>query len=189
MTIPSPKTYRLNIIEMVTQQNDLVMDFFAGSGTTLAVAHKMGRKWIGIEQMDYIQDITKERLKKVIDGEQGGISKAVEWKGGGSFVYAELMPFNAIYRERIEASQDEKELEAIYKDLEEKAFLDYRVDLQEILADQDFKNMSLEDKKETLCLILDENMDYVPLGDIEDKTYGIDEDTIRLNKMFYGEGQ
>lgn len=186
---PKPEPLLRRIIEISTNKNDLVMDFFAGSGTTLAVAHKMGRKWIGIEQMDYIQDITKERLRKVIDGEQGGISKVAEWKGGGSFIYAELMPFNAIYRERIEASQDEKELETIYKDLEEKAFLDYRVDLQEILADQDFKNMSLEDKKETLRLILDENMDYVPLGDIEDKTYGIDEDTIRLNKMFYGEEQ
>lgn len=184
-----PEQLLYRIISMTTCTNDIVMDFFAGSGTTLAVAHKMGRKWIGIEQMDYIQDITKERLRKVIDGEQGGISKVAEWKGGGSFIYAELMPFNAIYRERIEASQDEKELETIYKDLEEKAFLDYRVDLQEILADQDFKNMSLEDKKETLRLILDENMDYVPLGDIEDKTYGIDEDTIRLNKMFYGEEQ
>lgn len=184
-----PEQLLYRIISMTTCANDIVMDFFSGSGTTLAVAHKMGRKWIGIEQMDYIQDITKERLRKVIDGEQGGISKVVEWKGGGSFVYAELMPFNAIYRERIEASQDEKELETIYKDLEEKAFLDYRVDLQEILADQDFKNMSLEDKKETLRLILDENMDYVPLGDIEDKTYGIDEDTIRLNKVFYREEQ
>lgn len=184
-----PEALIQRIIELSTDNGDIVMDFFSGSGTTLAVAHKMGRKWIGIEQMDYIQDITKERLKKVIDGEQGGISKVVEWKGGGSFVYAELMPFNAIYRERIEASQDEKELEAIYKDLEEKAFLDYRIDLQEILVDQDFKNMSLEDKKETLRLILDENMDYVPLGDIEDKTYGIDEDTIRLNKVFYREEQ
>lgn len=184
-----PEQLLYRIISMTTCTNDIVMDFFSGSGTTLAVAHKMGRKWIGIEQMDYIQDITKERLRKVIDGEQGGISKVVEWKGGGSFVYAELMPFNAIYRERIEASQDEKELEAIYKDLEEKALLDYRIDLQEILADQDFKNMSLEDKKETLRLILDENMDYVPLGDIEDKTYGIDEDTIRLNKVFYREEQ
>lgn len=184
-----PEQLIQRILYSVTNENDLVMDFFAGSGTTLAVAHKMGRKWIGIEQMDYIQDITKERLKKVIDGEQGGISEVVEWKGGGNFIYAELMPFNAIYRERIEISQDEKELEAIYKVLEEKAFLDYRVDLQEILADQDFANMSLEDKKETLRLILDENMDYVPLGDIEDKTYGIDEDTIRLNKMFYGEKQ
>lgn len=50
----------------------------------------MGRKYIGIEQMDYIENITVERLKKVIDGEQGGISKALNWKGGGDFVYAEL---------------------------------------------------------------------------------------------------
>jgi adenine-specific DNA-methyltransferase len=75
---------------MVTNNNDIVMDFNLGSGTTCAVAHKMGRKYIGIEQMDYIENITVERLKKVIDGEQGGISKALNWKGGGDFVYAEL---------------------------------------------------------------------------------------------------
>ena len=176
-----------DIIEISTQENDLIIDFFAGSGTTLAVAHKMGRRWIGIEQMDYIESITKERIKKVIDGEQGGISKAIEWKGGGSFIYAELMPLNTLYREKLKSSQNEKELERTYKDLEEKAFLDYRVDLQEILKDQDFENMHLEDKKNTLRLILDENMDYVPFRDIEDKTYGIDGETIKLNKMFYGE--
>lgn len=91
-TTPKPEALLKRIIEISTNENDLVLDFFAGSGTTLAVAHKMGRKWIGIEQMDYIESITKERLKKVLDGEQGGISKAVEWKGGGSFIYAELMP-------------------------------------------------------------------------------------------------
>lgn len=78
---PEQLIYR--IIDMTTQENDLVIDFFAGSGTTLAVAHKMKRRYIGIEQMDYIENITKERLKKVIDGEQGGISKACEWNGGG----------------------------------------------------------------------------------------------------------
>lgn len=81
----------LNIIlKSATQPNDLVLDFHLGSGTTCAVAHKMGRQYIGIEQMDYIQDITVERMKKVIDGEQGGISKSVNWQGGGDFVYAEL---------------------------------------------------------------------------------------------------
>ena len=60
------------ILELTTQENDLVMDFFAGSGTTLAVAMKMKRQFIGIEQMDYIESITKERLKKVVSGEQGG---------------------------------------------------------------------------------------------------------------------
>lgn len=77
-----PEALLQRILELSTQENDLVIDFFAGSGTTLAVAHKMKRRYIGIEQMDYIESITKERLKKVIDGEQGGISKACEWNGG-----------------------------------------------------------------------------------------------------------
>jgi adenine-specific DNA-methyltransferase len=87
---PKPEALLHRIIEISTKPNDLVMDFHLGSGTTCAVAHKMGRRYIGIEQMDYIEDIAVERMKKVLDGEQGGISKALEWKGGGSFIYAEL---------------------------------------------------------------------------------------------------
>lgn len=78
------------LIELFTKSSDLILDYHLGSGTTAAVAHKMNRRYIGIEQMDYIEDIAVERMKKVIEGEQGGISKAVEWGGGGSFVYAEL---------------------------------------------------------------------------------------------------
>lgn len=182
-----PEALLQRIIEISTNENDIVMDFFAGSGTTLAVAHKMKRRWIGIEQMDYIESITKERLKKVVEGEQGGISKAVEWSGGGSFVYTELMPLNAIYKEKIQNINDEKELENIYKDLESKAFLDYRVDLQEILKDRDFRDLAFDEKKQILKLILDSNMDYVLYGDIEDEDYAIDKDTIKLNKTFYGE--
>jgi adenine-specific DNA-methyltransferase len=85
-----PEKLLRRIIEMTTSKDDFVMDFHLGSGTTCAVAHKMGRKYIGIEQMDYIEDIAVERMKKVIDGEKGGVSKALNWKGGGSFVYAEL---------------------------------------------------------------------------------------------------
>ncbi|MGN8469954.1 DNA methyltransferase [Helicobacter pylori] len=77
---PEQLIYR--ILEIATNENDLVLDFFAGSGTTCAVAHKMKRRYIGIEQMDYIETITKERLKKVIEGEQGGISKKCDFKGG-----------------------------------------------------------------------------------------------------------
>lgn len=87
---PKPEALLNRIIELSTKENDLVMDFHLGSGTTCAVAHKMNRRYIGIEQMDYIEDIAVKRLKKVIDGEQGGISKAVNWSGGGDFIYAEL---------------------------------------------------------------------------------------------------
>lgn len=75
---------------MSTNEGDIVLDYHLGSGTTGAVAHKMNRQYIGIEQMDYIETVSVERLKKVIAGEQGGISKDVEWQGGGSFVYCEL---------------------------------------------------------------------------------------------------
>lgn len=181
-----PEALLKRIIEISTQEGDLVLDFFAGSGTTLAVAHKMRRRWIGIEQMDYIETITKERLKKVIAGEQGGVSKAVGWNGGGGFIYGELMPLNALYKEKIEKSSDESELEKIYQDLESKAFLDYRVDLQEILRDQDFKDLNLENKKEVLKAILDSNMDYLPYGEIKDASYQVSKETIALNEIFYG---
>jgi len=85
-----PEQLLYRIISLTTQPNDLVLDFHLGSGTTCSVAHKMGRRYIGIEQMDYIEDIAVERMKKVIAGEQGGVSKALEWSGGGSFIYAEL---------------------------------------------------------------------------------------------------
>jgi len=88
---PKPEILIKTILEMATSKGDIVLDFFLGSGTTCAVAHKMDRRYIGVEQMDYIQDITIERLKKVIMNEDGGgISKEVNWKGGGEFVYCEL---------------------------------------------------------------------------------------------------
>ena len=123
------------------------MDFFAGSGTTLAVAHKMNRKWIGIEQMDYVKTITKARLEKVIAGEQGGISKACRLARRWELYLRKLMPLNAVYKEKIKKLECEKELEKIYKDLERKAFLDYRIDLQEILKDKEFKDLDLKKKK------------------------------------------
>ncbi|EPH5974808.1 site-specific DNA-methyltransferase [Campylobacter upsaliensis] len=182
-----PEKLLQRILELTTQENDLVMDFFAGSGTTLAVAHKMNRRWVGIEQMDYIESITKERLKKVINGEQGGISKALNWQGGGSFIYAELMPLNVAYKERIKNINDEKELEKLYNDLESKAFLDYRIDLDSILKDKEFKELDLQNKQEALLKILDSNMDYVLYGDIDDRDYAISDETIELNKIFYGD--
>ena len=186
---PKPEALLKRIIEISTQENDLVMDFFAGSGTTLAVAHKMKRRFVGIEQMDYVKSITKERLKKVIDGEQGGISKAVNFVGGGEFVYVGLMPLNAVFKEQIQASKDESELERIYKDLQEKAFVDYRVDIKEMLKDKDFEALNLDEKKRILLSVLDSNMDYVPLSEIEDSIYGVDREIIELNKAFFKGGE
>ncbi len=74
---PKPEETLHRVIEMASVEGDLVLDFFAGSGTTAAVAHKTNRRWIAVEQMDYVETVTVERLKKVIAGEQGGISKEV----------------------------------------------------------------------------------------------------------------
>ena len=186
---PKPESLVAYLIEISTNEGDLVMDFFAGSGTTLAVAHKMNRRYVGIEQMDYIESITKERLKKVISGEQGGVSKALNFKGGGSFLYAELMPLNTLYKEKIakldSGEVSHNELEKLYKDLESKAFLDYRYDIQEILKDRDFHALNLEEKKCVLYQILDSNMDYVLLSELGDSSLEIDEQTKELNKIFF----
>lgn len=87
---PKPERLLKRIIEIATNPGDWVMDSFLGSGTTTAVAHKMGRRWIGIEEGDHARTHCQPRLKQVVDGEQGGISQAVEWKGGGGFRYFKL---------------------------------------------------------------------------------------------------
>jgi adenine-specific DNA-methyltransferase len=90
---PKPERLLERILFLATNQGDLVIDSFAGSGTTGAVAHKMGRRWIMIELGEHCQTHIIPRLKKVIDGEdQGGISKAVNWQGGGGFRYYNLAP-------------------------------------------------------------------------------------------------
>jgi adenine-specific DNA-methyltransferase len=86
-----PELILQRIIELSTNEDDIVLDYFAGSGTTAAVAHKMDRQYIGIEQMDYINDLTLTRLNKVLHGDSSGVSKIVNWQGGGSFVYCELL--------------------------------------------------------------------------------------------------
>lgn len=183
---PKPESLIKRIIEISTQPNDIVMDFFLGSATTAAVAHKMNRQYIGIEQMDYIESVSVERLKKVIEGEQGGISKTLNWQGGGSFIYAKLMPLNMYFKEAI-LNADENKFSQIYEKLQKIAFIDFRIDLQKLLKDNEFINLSLDDKKSVLIECLDKNMDYVLLSDINDEIYDIDENTKVLNKAFYGQ--
>ena len=87
---PKPERLLQRILHIATNPNDLILDSFLGSGTTAAVAHKMGRRWIGIEMGEHAATHCLPRLQKVIDGEQGGISKAVSWQGGGGFRFMKL---------------------------------------------------------------------------------------------------
>ncbi|BAJ60394.1 site-specific DNA-methyltransferase [Helicobacter pylori] len=181
---PKPEALISRILEVSTNENDLVLDFFAGSGTTCAVAHKMKRRYIGIEQMDYIETITKERLKKVIEGEQGGISKKCDFKGGGSFIYAELKEVNLEVKKQILNAKSKSECLKIFNDLNER-FLkraDCKIDG---IHSEEFQNLDLNEQKRICCTLLDSNEDYLNLGDIDEDTWGIDGIAKKYNEIFY----
>ncbi|GAA8515991.1 hypothetical protein HpBT265_08140 [Helicobacter pylori] len=181
---PKPEALISRILEISTQENDLVLDFFAGSGTTCAVAHKMKRRYIGIEQMDYIETITKERLKKVIEGEQGGISKKCDFKGGGSFVYAELKEVNLEIKKQILNANSANECLKIFNDLNERFLKRTDCKIGEIHSEE-FQNLDLNEQKRICCTLLDSNEDYLNLGDMDEDAWGIDEITKKYNEIFY----
>ncbi len=184
-----PELLLKRIIELTTNENDIVLDFCFGSGTTAVVAHKLERRYIGIEQMEYIEDITVERLKKVIAGDQGGISKPVNWQGGGSFIYCELMEWNQAYINRILKAETSNKLFTIWDEMQQKAFISYKVDPKSINESiSDFKELSLEDQKRFLIEILDKNQLYVNYSEIDDGDCQVSDNDKKLNRMFYGEG-
>lgn len=182
-----PEKLLQRIIEIATDKDDIVLDYHAGTGTTLAVAHKTGRQYIGIEQMDYIHDLPEARLKQVIKGDQTGISKYVSWKGGGDFVYMELAKWNEEWIEKIGKATAEKELLKLWDEMKKITFLSYKVDPKTIDASvKDFTDLSVADQKKFLAECLDKNQLYVNLSEIEDKEYGVSKEDIKLNKEFYG---
>lgn len=180
-----PERLIKDIIFSSTKENDLVLDFHLGSGTTAAVAHKMGRRYIGIEQMDYIEDIVVERMKKVIEGEQGGVSKATNWQGGGSFVYCELKENSQILLNKIKEATEENILkikEEIYNDNRIVPYIT-RDELEKV--NEEFKNLKVEDKKRVLIELIDKNKLYINYSDIEDEKYSISEEEKTFTNSFY----
>lgn len=184
-----PEALIERIMKMVTHEDDLVLDFFMGSATTPAVAMKMNRRFIGIEQMDYIETVSVPRLQKVIEGEQGGISKDVDWQGGGSFVYAELMEKSRGYIEAVQKATNQAELLELYEIMLENVSLDFRVDL-EAVADIIKGNDSLEDKQKVLLKVIDKNQLYYNLSEIDDQNVRdlISDSDYAFNQSFYKEG-
>ena len=185
-TNPKPEDLVKRAIELSTDEGDYVLDFFMGSGTTPAVALKLNRKFIGIEQMDYINTVSVERLKKVIEGEQTGISKAVNWKGGGSFVYCELKNDAQNTVEQIKQAESLDELLIIFNKMKSSSFLSYRIDPKKML-EEDFIVLSLAEQKQLLLELIDNNNLYVNYSDIEDVHYNISDEDKKLNRLFYGE--
>ena len=183
-----PESVIAFLLKAVTKENDLVLDFYLGSGTTCAVAHKMGRRYIGVDQMDYIETISVERMKKVIDGEQGGVSDQMNWQGGGSFVYCELAKLNQNYVDAIEKATTDEELTKLYADILETGFISYKVNPKDIDVNSDeYIKLSIGDKKRLLMELLDKNQLYVNYCDMEDETFGISEEDKAFTRSFYGE--
>lgn len=183
---PKPEKLIQRIIQLGSDEGDLILDFFMGSATTQAVAHKMNRQYIGIEQMDYIETVAVERLKKVIDGEQGGISKDVDWQGGGSFVYCELKNDAQDFKESILKATTTEELLELFNTAKTSSFLSYRVDPKK-LKEAEFKELSLAEQKQVLSELIDNNNLYVNYSDIEDSSFAISPQEKALNRDFYGE--
>ncbi len=196
-----PEKLMQRIIQLTTQPNDTVLDFHLGSGTTCAVAHKMGRQYIGIEQMDYVETITLERLKKVVgrkeDGgsvafDTGGISESVNWKGGGEFIYCKLMQYNQAYMDRIQAAQSSEELVALWQEIAVNSFLNWYVNPQtpddavnDFIAIGQSEN-GLDKQKRLLAELLNKNQLYVNLSEIDDDDFAVSEEDKALNQQFYG---
>lgn len=181
-----PERLIKDILQISTIENDIVLDFFMGSGTTAAVAHKMNRQYIGIEQMDYIETVSVERLKKVIDGEQGGISKDVNWTGGDSFVYCELKNDAQDFKNTVLEARDPETLSQLFEQAKKSSFLSYRVDPKK-LKKSEFEKLSLAEQKQVLLELVDNNNLYVNYSEIEDSDYDISENEKKLNRAFYGE--
>lgn len=186
---PKPEKLLNRIIHLASNEGDIVLDFFMGSATTQAVAHKMNRRYIGIEQMDYINTVSIPRLQKVIEGEQGGISKDVNWQGGGSFVYVELMEKNRGFIRAIRDAKNHNELQKVFNFMLEEAKIDFRVDLEKVK--DTLHELSLDDQKRCLIKIIDKNQLYYNYSEIDDEHVRdlISDSDYAFNKSFYEEGE
>lgn len=189
-TAKKPELLLNRIISLCTKPGDIVLDFFLGSGTTTAVAHKMGRQYIGIDQMNYINTTTFERMCNVVKGEQSGASKGLNWRGGGSFVYLELKRYNQKFIDEIEKARTTEELLGIWEQMKARAFFRFNVEMQKLDDDMEgFKANTIDQQKQILCSLLDMNQLYVNRSDMDDAEAGVTEEEKRITRSFYGEEQ
>ncbi|MDA8575532.1 site-specific DNA-methyltransferase [Candidatus Marinamargulisbacteria bacterium] len=199
-----PERLLERIILSTTKENDIVLDYHIGSGTTLSVAHKLKRQYIGVEQLGYIDKITIPRIQNVIgkktkkDGQliesleydQSGISKAVNWQGGGEFIYCELAKYNQSFIDQIQDAKNTDELLKTWEAMKEKSFLNYNVDIKEQDKHiEEFKTFSLNQQKQVLVEMLNKNQLYINISEIDDAEFKISDKDKKLNHAFYGEGR
>lgn len=184
-----PETLIKRVLDLATKKNDIILDFHLGSGTTCAVAHKMQRQYIGIEQLNYGENDSVVRLNNVINADKTGVStnEDINWQGGGSFVYCELKELNQKYIDEIMIADDDKLID-LYPQITESEFISYKADINKLKEGiEDFKRLETEEKRRFLIEILDKNLLYVNYSDIEDEDFCISEEEKAFTKSFYGD--
>lgn len=174
------------ILEAHTNENDIVLDFFGGTGTTAAVALKMKRRFIVCEQLDKHADIMLRRLQNVISGEQSGISRKYSWSGGGSFVYCELKKLNQRFVEEIQSIESEDDVKTVLNSILSTGFISCYIDPKLISPEEKaFKDLTIEEKKNFMMELIDKNQLYVNACDIDDESFAISENDKSFTQDFY----
>lgn len=169
-------------LKLMTSNNDIILDFFSGSGTTghatLMLNSEDGgnRKFILVEQMDYIENVTKERLTKVIKSDYQN----------DSFVFLTLKQYNQEYVDRITEATSLSELEDIYVEMRNNAFLKFWFDRKEFEKDENFRKLDINQRKQKLIDVLDENQLYLNHADMNDARHNVTTDEKTLTEKFYG---
>ena len=183
-----PEALLKRILDMTTDPGDLVLDFHAGTGTTGATAMKTGRRFILCEQLDSQIEIIENRLAKTIAGDTAGVSKAVGWTGGGSFVSCELASCNATFLPEIRDAKDDAALTALLWNIVETGYVSHRVWEKDLKAyEAEFAALGTEEKRAVLFELLDANMLYVNRADADDTESGLSDADKAFTRSFYGE--
>jgi adenine-specific DNA-methyltransferase len=173
------------IIKAHTEENDIILDFFGGTGTSGAVALKTRRRFIMCEQLDKHMDIMLRRLNKVMEGEQSGVSRKNNWQGGGSFVYCELKEDGQTLIDAIQASDDttiSKIKDRIYQD---ERIVPYLTTQELEKVDNEFEHLDIDDKKRVLIELIDKNKLYVNYASIDDEDYDVSDEDKSFSCSFY----
>jgi len=169
-------------LKLMTSNDDIILDFFSGSGTTghatLMLNSEDGgrRKFILVEQMDYIESVTKERLLRIIKSDYAN----------DSFVLVSLKKYNQEYIDLIKNAISLAQLEDIYVDMRNNAFLKFWFDRKEFEKDENFRNLDIEKRKQKLVEVLDENQLYLNYADMNDSRHNVTDDEKALTDKFYG---
>lgn len=180
-----PEELLKRVIEMSTDEGDLILDYHLGTGTTIATAHKLNRRYIGIEQMQSQIDIIISRMQKVLSGEKAGISKDVNWIGGGDFVYCELKENGQELINYVLDANENNIDEIKEKIVNDDRIISYITKNEIKEANEEFNNLSLEEKKKALISLIDKNKLYINYSDMDDMNYNIPEEEKSFTKSFY----